>query len=60
MSRITKSGIPSAVRSFSLPVSYIFATRPDDLLPQLIMIFSQKEDKAGTISLLKKMIENYR
>lgn len=60
MTRIIKTQLPSAIKSYTLPVSYIFAVRPDDLLPQLIMVFSQKEGKAGTIMLLQKIIENYR
>ena len=42
MTRIIKTELPSAIKSYSLPVCFIFSTRSVDILPQLLMILAEQ------------------
>ena len=45
MGRILKTESPSAIKSYSLPLCYIFSARANDLLPRLLMILAEREGK---------------
>ena len=42
MVRILKTESPSAIKSFSLPLCYVFSARSADLLPRLLMILAER------------------
>jgi hypothetical protein len=42
MVRILKTESPSAIKSYSLPLCYIFSARSADLLPRLLMILAEQ------------------
>ena len=59
MLRVIKCDLPSALKSYSLPLSHIFSAKQGDLLPQLIMLMIQNEGKPQLLLFLDKLVKNF-
>lgn len=60
MQRVMKSSLPSCQKSYALPIQFIFHSSQRDMLPQLIVLLSQKEGKPALIKFLESLIKAFR
>lgn len=60
MVRIVKTESPSAIKSYSLPLCYIFSARSADLLPRLLMILAEQQGKPAIVTLAGKIIKAFK
>jgi hypothetical protein len=58
--RVIKCDLPSTVKSYSLPLCFIFFSAQKDMLPQLIMMLTQQEGKPSLLVFLEKLLKNFR
>jgi hypothetical protein len=60
MQRVQKSSSTTCIRSYSLPLCFVFSSQQKDMLPQLLMLLTQSEGKSALLSFLESLVKNFR